>query len=175
MTQAQARVSCCIVFSFCEPPFSYLVYFLRRIVFILWTIIAICSPLVARRRLLFVNPDVRIWPFFDGVFVFFLWAGMSVNGNQTYSSVRPEVEEISSTEITISWTAPVDTGKSPVTGYHVSSLEPKKAGMKSVCVRRWKQKSGTQGMCPRGWRQGEEARIMFPGLGKASRLYRERW
>lgn len=64
---------------------------------------------------------VYMWPFVPRRTVFFLWAGMSVDGNQTYSKVRPAIEEISSREIAISWTAPVDTGKSPVTGYHVRS------------------------------------------------------
>ena len=44
---------------------------------------------------------------------------MAVGGEQTYASVAPEILAVSSTEITLAWSAPVDTGKSPVTGYHV--------------------------------------------------------
>lgn len=44
---------------------------------------------------------------------------MAVGGNQTYASVTPTISAVSSSEVTLSWSAPVDTGKSPVTGYHV--------------------------------------------------------
>lgn len=33
--------------------------------------------------------------------------------------VHPTILAVSSAEITLSWTTPVDTGKSPVTGYQV--------------------------------------------------------
>ncbi|CAM9800578.1 unnamed protein product [Ectocarpus sp. 6 AP-2014] len=48
-----------------------------------------------------------------------LRSGMAVGGNQTYATVSPTVLAVSSSEVTLSWAAPVDTGKSPVTGYHV--------------------------------------------------------
>lgn len=44
---------------------------------------------------------------------------MAVGGDQTYALVAPEIMAVSSSEITLSWSAPVDTGKSPVTGYRV--------------------------------------------------------
>ncbi|CAN0395809.1 unnamed protein product, partial [Hapterophycus canaliculatus] len=46
-------------------------------------------------------------------------SGTAVGGNRTYASVHPTVLAVSSSEITLSWTTPVDTGKSPVTGYLV--------------------------------------------------------
>lgn len=49
-------------------------------------------------------------------------AGMAVDGNLTYSSIRPTVEEVSANAITISWPTPLDSGKSPVTGYHVRTF-----------------------------------------------------
>lgn len=48
-----------------------------------------------------------------------LFIGMAVGGNQTYASVTPTISTVSSSEITISWAAPTDTGKSPITGYQV--------------------------------------------------------
>lgn len=42
-----------------------------------------------------------------------------MGGNQTYATISPTVLAVSSSEVTLSWAAPVDTGKSPVTGYHV--------------------------------------------------------
>lgn len=45
--------------------------------------------------------------------------GMAVGGEQTYASVNPTILAVSSSEVTLSWPAPVDTGKSPITGYHV--------------------------------------------------------
>lgn len=45
--------------------------------------------------------------------------GTAVGGDQTYASVTPTILAVSSSEATLSWPAPVDTGKSPVTGYHV--------------------------------------------------------
>lgn len=48
-----------------------------------------------------------------------LFLGMAVGGNQTYAAVTPTISAISSNEITVAWAAPVDTGKSPVTGYQL--------------------------------------------------------
>lgn len=44
---------------------------------------------------------------------------MAVGGGQTYALVTPTILAVSSSEVTLSWSTPVDTGKSPVTGYHV--------------------------------------------------------
>lgn len=50
---------------------------------------------------------------------FFIGTGMNVEGDQTYALVTPTILAVSSRDVTLSWSAPVDTGKSPVTGYHV--------------------------------------------------------
>lgn len=46
-------------------------------------------------------------------------SGMAVGGDQTYALVTPTVLAVSSSEVTLSWPAPLDTGMSPVTGYLV--------------------------------------------------------
>lgn len=51
--------------------------------------------------------------------LFFCNSGMNVDGDQTYASVTPTITAVSSSEATLSWSAPADTGKSPITGYHV--------------------------------------------------------
>lgn len=46
-------------------------------------------------------------------------SGIDVAGAQTYALVTPTITAVTSSAVTLSWSAPADTGRSPITGYHV--------------------------------------------------------